>query len=86
MQQMFYNMPRSAANFRPWRNRGEALPPGEGPEFSCCTNLNLLGTREPFRGHSYFSDLAVGTDCGLGSLGYDLALQFVMNRAVEALK
>lgn len=41
-------------------------------------NLNMVGTWEPFRRHSYFSDLAVGTICGLGSRGYDLALQFVM--------
>jgi len=41
-------------------------------------HLSNIYSREPFRRHSYFSDLAVGTICGLGSRGYDLALQFAM--------
>lgn len=41
-------------------------------------HLSNIYAREPFRRHSYFSDLAVGTVCGLGSRGYDLALQFAM--------
>jgi|SRR5690242_5311977 len=41
-------------------------------------HLSNIYAREPFRRHSYFSDLAVGTICGLGSRGYDLALQFAM--------
>ena len=41
-------------------------------------HLSNIHAREPFRRHSYFSDLAVGTICGLGSFGYDLALQFVL--------
>ena len=41
-------------------------------------HLSNIYSREPFRRHSYFSDLAAGTICGLGSRGYDLALQFVM--------
>lgn len=41
-------------------------------------HLSNIYAREPFRRHSYFSDLAAGTVCGLGSLGYDLALQFVL--------
>jgi 3-dehydroquinate dehydratase-2 len=47
-------------------------------------HLSNIHAREPFRRHSYFSDLAAGTICGLGSLGYDLALQFVLNRSVDA--
>ena len=47
-------------------------------------HLSNIHAREPFRRQSYFSDLAVGTVCGLGSLGYDLALQFVMNRSLES--
>jgi 3-dehydroquinate dehydratase-2 len=31
--------------------------------------------REPFRHHSYFSDIAIGTISGLGAQGYWLALQ-----------
>jgi 3-dehydroquinate dehydratase-2 len=41
-------------------------------------HLSNINAREPFRRNSYFSDLAVGTLCGLGSRGYDLALQFVL--------
>ena len=41
-------------------------------------HLSNIYSTEPFRRHSYFSDLAIGTICGLGSRGYDLALQFAM--------
>jgi len=41
-------------------------------------HLSNVHGREPFRHHSYFSDIAVGTICGLGSRGYDLALQFAL--------
>jgi len=41
-------------------------------------HLSNIHAREPFRHHSYFSDIAVGTICGLGSRGYDLALQFAL--------
>ena len=44
-------------------------------------HLSNIYSREPFRRHSYFSDLAIGTICGLGSRGYDLALQFVLQEA-----
>ena len=42
-------------------------------------HLSNVFTREPFRHHSYFSDLAVGVISGLGSDGYRLALEFVIN-------
>jgi 3-dehydroquinate dehydratase-2 len=41
-------------------------------------HLSNIHAREPFRRHSYFSDRAIGTICGLGSRGYDLALQFIL--------
>ena len=41
-------------------------------------HLSNIHRRESFRHHSYFSDLAVGTICGLGSRGYDLALQSIL--------
>ena len=36
-------------------------------------HLSNIHRREPFRQHSYFSDLAVGVVCGLGAEGYALA-------------
>lgn len=44
-------------------------------------HLSNIHAREPFRRHSYFSDLATGTICGLGSRGYELALRFILQRA-----
>ena len=38
-------------------------------------HLSNVHAREAFREHSYFSDIAIGTISGLGSLGYELALQ-----------
>ncbi len=45
-------------------------------------HLSNIHKREPFRAHSYFSDLAEGVIAGLGSKGYALALQ----AAVEKIK
>lgn len=45
-------------------------------------HLSNVHNRETFRHHSYFSDVALGVICGLGSTGYDLALQ----KAIEILK
>jgi 3-dehydroquinate dehydratase-2 len=38
-------------------------------------HLSNVHAREPFRHHSYLSDIAVGVICGLGAVGYELALQ-----------
>ncbi len=38
-------------------------------------HLSNVHAREPFRQHSYFSDISNGVVCGLGALGYELALQ-----------
>jgi len=38
-------------------------------------HLSNTHAREPFRKHSYFSDLASGVISGLGALGYTLAMQ-----------
>jgi 3-dehydroquinate dehydratase-2 len=38
-------------------------------------HLSNVHAREPFRKHSYFSDLAAGVISGLGAVGYELALQ-----------
>ena len=38
-------------------------------------HLSNLFAREPFRHHSYFSDIAAGCIFGLGPQGYELALE-----------
>jgi 3-dehydroquinate dehydratase-2 len=45
-------------------------------------HLSNVHAREPFRHHSYFSDLAKGVICGLGPQGYELALEAAI-RAVR---
>jgi 3-dehydroquinate dehydratase-2 len=40
---------------------------------------NIYG-REPFRHHSYFSDIALGVVSGLGAQGYELALQAALRQ------
>ncbi|OBX08021.1 3-dehydroquinate dehydratase [Gallibacterium salpingitidis] len=41
-------------------------------------HLSNIHRREPFRHHSYLSDVAVGVICGLGAAGYQYALQFAV--------
>ncbi len=43
-------------------------------------HLSNIHAREAFRHHSCFSDVAIGTVVGLGSRGYDFALDFLLNR------
>ncbi|MCP1064959.1 type II 3-dehydroquinate dehydratase [Serratia symbiotica] len=43
-------------------------------------HLSNVHAREPFRHHSYLSDIAVGVICGLGENGYTFALQAAVNR------
>jgi 3-dehydroquinate dehydratase-2 len=43
-------------------------------------HLSNVHQREAFRHHSYFSDIAKGVICGLGSQGYDLALQAALKQ------
>lgn len=42
-------------------------------------HLSNVHSREPFRHHSYFSDVAKGVICGLGAKGYDYALDFAIS-------
>ena len=43
-------------------------------------HLSNVHAREPFRRHSYFSDIAAGSIVGLGAQGYDLALTAALDR------
>lgn len=43
-------------------------------------HLSNVYAREPFRHHSYFSDLAIGVISGLGHEGYLLALEYILNK------
>ncbi len=46
-------------------------------------HLSNIHAREPFRSHSYFSDIAKGVICGLGATGYELALQAAHQLLIE---
>lgn len=44
-------------------------------------HLSNVHAREPFRCQSLLAGIAVGTICGLGSQGYDLALAYALSKA-----
>ena len=44
----------------------------------CEVHISNVHKREPFRHHSYLSDIAVGVMAGYGTLGYNLAMTFVI--------
>ncbi|MDP2152307.1 MAG: type II 3-dehydroquinate dehydratase [Methylotenera sp.] len=43
-------------------------------------HLSNVFARESFRHHSYFTDIAVGIISGLGAKGYELALDFAIEK------
>ena len=43
-------------------------------------HLSNVHAREPFRAHSYLSDVAVGVICGFGADSYQLALDAALRR------
>lgn len=49
-------------------------------------HLSNVYAREPFRHHSYFTDIAVGVISGLGAQGYLLALDFAISAIAEQQK
>ena len=44
-------------------------------------HISNVHAREAFRHHSYLSDRAVGVIVGLGTFGYEAALQFIARKA-----
>ena len=46
-------------------------------------HLSNIHAREPFRHHSYFSDLAAGVIAGLGPMVYELALEAALRKMQE---
>lgn len=57
----------------------DALIAVDIPFIEC--HLSNVHARESFRHHSYFSDIAKGVICGLGALGYELALSAAIAHA-----
>lgn len=49
-------------------------------------HLSNVHKREPFRHHSYFSDVAVGVICGLGASGYRMALEAALEHLANNAK
>ncbi len=47
-------------------------------------HLSNVHARESFRRHSYLSDIAKGVICGLGALGYELALTAAVRMVTES--
>jgi 3-dehydroquinate dehydratase-2 len=43
-------------------------------------HMSNIHAREPWRHHSYFSDVAAGTVLGLGAFGYELAVRAAIDR------
>jgi 3-dehydroquinate dehydratase-2 len=43
-------------------------------------HISNVHKREPFRHHSYLSDIAEAVMAGFGAMGYNLALQFVASK------
>ena len=43
-------------------------------------HLSNIHAREPWRHHSYFSDVAAGTVLGFGAFGYELAVRAAIER------
>jgi 3-dehydroquinate dehydratase-2 len=46
-------------------------------------HMSNVHAREPFRQHSYLSDIALGVICGFGADSYSLALQAACSRLAE---
>lgn len=49
-------------------------------------HISNIYAREPFRSHSYFSDVAIGVISGFGTLGYEYALLSAINYVEHQLE
>jgi 3-dehydroquinate dehydratase-2 len=49
-------------------------------------HLSNTHAREPFRRHSYFSDIAVGVIAGFGAFGYELAVRAAARQLAQPQK
>ena len=49
-------------------------------------HLSNVHAREPFRHHSYLSDVALGIICGLGPSGYRLAYEAALERVAPGVR
>jgi 3-dehydroquinate dehydratase-2 len=47
-------------------------------------HLSNTHAREPYRKHSYFSDIAVGVISGMGAFGYELAVRAAVQQLARA--
>jgi len=47
-------------------------------------HLSNPQAREPFRRHSYFTDIAVGSIAGLGAFGYELAVRAAVRQLARS--
>ncbi len=47
-------------------------------------HISNVFAREPFRHHSYLSDIAEGVICGFGVMGYSLALNAIIKKLTTA--
>lgn len=52
----------------------------------CEVHISNLHRREDFRHHSYLSDLAEGVMTGFGTLGYTLAMTYVIDALAKAAR
>ena len=49
-------------------------------------HLSNVAAREPFRRHSYFADIALGTIAGFGAVSYELALAAAIRHVAKGGK